>query len=75
MLISVLKKDVKIHRTVESFHSLVRTLLTDVAEREQFFKVSVSGSLLAFLLSQVMLQPDVCRPFCTGRRSSLWITV
>lgn len=43
------KKDVKIHRTVENFHSLVRTLLTDVAEREQFFKVSVSGSPLAFL--------------------------
>ncbi|XP_034532281.1 uncharacterized protein tinf2 [Notolabrus celidotus] len=35
---SVMKRDVKILRTVESFHSLVHVLLTDAAEREQFFK-------------------------------------
>ncbi|XP_035531506.1 uncharacterized protein tinf2 [Morone saxatilis] len=33
-----MKRDVKIMRTVESFHSMVRTLLTDPAERDQFFK-------------------------------------
>nr|XP_046237480.1 TERF1-interacting nuclear factor 2 [Scatophagus argus] len=33
-----MKRDVKILRTVESFHSLVHTLLIDPAEREQFFK-------------------------------------
>ncbi|KAK2863029.1 hypothetical protein Q5P01_002562 [Channa striata] len=32
------KKDVKIVKTVENFQSLVHTLLTDPAEREQFFK-------------------------------------
>ncbi|XP_070786101.1 TERF1-interacting nuclear factor 2 [Enoplosus armatus] len=32
------KRDVKIMRTVESFHSLVHTLLRDPTEREQFFK-------------------------------------
>ncbi|XP_038586277.1 TERF1-interacting nuclear factor 2 [Micropterus salmoides] len=31
-------RDVKIMRTVESFHLLVHALLTDPAEREQFFK-------------------------------------
>ncbi|XP_076016642.1 TERF1-interacting nuclear factor 2 [Genypterus blacodes] len=31
-------KDIKILKTVESFHALVQTLLTDPAEREQFFK-------------------------------------
>ncbi|XP_040886709.1 TERF1-interacting nuclear factor 2 [Toxotes jaculatrix] len=35
---STVRKDVKIMRTVESFHSLIHTLLTDPAEREQFFK-------------------------------------
>lgn len=35
---SVKKRDVKIIRTVESFHSLVHILLTDAAERAQFFK-------------------------------------
>lgn len=35
---STVRRDVKISRTVESFHSLVHTLLTDPAEREQFFK-------------------------------------
>ncbi|XP_054916132.1 TERF1-interacting nuclear factor 2 [Poeciliopsis prolifica] len=32
------KKDVKIQRTVESFHFFVQTLLTNKAEREHFFK-------------------------------------
>uniref|UniRef100_A0A8D2ZY07 TERF1 (TRF1)-interacting nuclear factor 2 n=1 Tax=Scophthalmus maximus TaxID=52904 RepID=A0A8D2ZY07_SCOMX len=32
------RKDVKIARTIESFHSFVRTLLTDPTERELFFK-------------------------------------
>ncbi|XP_073330511.1 TERF1-interacting nuclear factor 2 [Pagrus major] len=32
------RRDVKILKTVESFHSLVHTLLTDPAEREHFFK-------------------------------------
>ncbi|XP_076580388.1 TERF1-interacting nuclear factor 2 [Chaetodon auriga] len=32
------RRDVKIVRTVESFRSLVHTLITDPAEREQFFK-------------------------------------
>ncbi|XP_033466012.2 TERF1-interacting nuclear factor 2 isoform X1 [Epinephelus lanceolatus] len=32
------KRDVKITRTAESFHSLVHTLLKDPAGREQFFK-------------------------------------
>ncbi|KAM6960388.1 uncharacterized protein LKV04_021955 [Tautogolabrus adspersus] len=35
---ATMKRDVKIVRTVESFHSLVHTLLTDAAEREHFFK-------------------------------------
>ncbi|KAI3376335.1 hypothetical protein L3Q82_016819 [Scortum barcoo] len=35
---ATVKRDVKILRTVESFHSLVRTLLTDPTEREHFFK-------------------------------------
>ncbi|XP_051284718.1 TERF1-interacting nuclear factor 2 [Dicentrarchus labrax] len=33
-----MKRDVKIMRTVESFHSMVRVLLTDATERDQFFK-------------------------------------
>ncbi|GAA6228146.1 uncharacterized protein LOC108903037 [Lates japonicus] len=37
-LAATVRKDVKIKRTVESFHSLIHTLLTDAAEREQFFK-------------------------------------
>lgn len=32
------KKDLKIQKTVESFHSFVRTLLSEPAERELFFK-------------------------------------
>ncbi|KAF1380696.1 hypothetical protein PFLUV_G00166550 [Perca fluviatilis] len=32
------RRDVKIMRTVEGFHSLVHTLLKDPTEREQFFK-------------------------------------
>ncbi|XP_062300306.1 TERF1-interacting nuclear factor 2 [Scomber scombrus] len=32
------KKDLKIMNTVERFHALVQTLLTEPAEREQFFK-------------------------------------
>lgn len=32
------KKDIKIVRTVEHFHAFVHTLLTEPAEREQFFK-------------------------------------
>ncbi|KAM9335553.1 TERF1-interacting nuclear factor 2 [Symphorus nematophorus] len=36
------KRDVKILRTVESFHSLVHTLLTVPAEREHFFKEEFS---------------------------------
>ena len=36
------RKDVKILRTVESFHSLINTLVTDQKERERFFKVSPS---------------------------------
>ncbi|XP_044039345.1 TERF1-interacting nuclear factor 2 isoform X2 [Siniperca chuatsi] len=32
------RRDVKIVKTVESFHSLVHTLLRDPTEREQFFK-------------------------------------
>uniref|UniRef100_M3ZHF5 TERF1 (TRF1)-interacting nuclear factor 2 n=1 Tax=Xiphophorus maculatus TaxID=8083 RepID=M3ZHF5_XIPMA len=32
------KKDVKIQKTVESFHVFVQTLLTNEAEREHFFK-------------------------------------
>ncbi|XP_068612188.1 TERF1-interacting nuclear factor 2 [Brachionichthys hirsutus] len=32
------KRDLKVQKTVESFHLLVRTLLADPAEREQFFK-------------------------------------
>ncbi|XP_023252541.1 TERF1-interacting nuclear factor 2 [Seriola lalandi dorsalis] len=36
---AAVRKDVKIMRTVESFHSLIHTLLTDPEEREQFFKV------------------------------------
>nr|XP_020495974.1 uncharacterized protein LOC109988732 [Labrus bergylta] len=35
---ATLKRDVKIVKTVESFHSLVHTLITDAAEREHFFK-------------------------------------
>ncbi|KAM4714348.1 TERF1-interacting nuclear factor 2 isoform 2-T3 [Anableps anableps] len=35
---SAVKKDVKIQRTVESFHFFVQTLLTNQAEREHFFK-------------------------------------
>ncbi|XP_014844351.1 PREDICTED: uncharacterized protein LOC106918832 [Poecilia mexicana] len=35
---SAVKKDVKIQRTVESFHVFVQTLLTNEAEREHFFK-------------------------------------
>lgn len=35
---ATVKRDVKILRTVESFHSLVRTLLTDPTEREHFLK-------------------------------------
>ncbi|XP_047242715.1 TERF1-interacting nuclear factor 2 isoform X2 [Girardinichthys multiradiatus] len=35
---SAVKRDVKILRTVESFHSFVETLLTNQAERELFFK-------------------------------------
>lgn len=49
----------KIQRTVESFHSLVRTLLTDAAERELFFKVRAPGSPLAFLRSRSMVSPDL----------------
>ncbi|XP_062239670.1 TERF1-interacting nuclear factor 2 [Platichthys flesus] len=37
-LAAAVRKDVKIARTVESFHSFVNTLLTDPAERDQFFK-------------------------------------
>ncbi|XP_078132637.1 TERF1-interacting nuclear factor 2 [Sander vitreus] len=33
-----MRRDVKIMRTVEGFHSLVHTLLKDPTEREQFFK-------------------------------------
>ncbi|XP_070710562.1 TERF1-interacting nuclear factor 2 isoform X2 [Pempheris klunzingeri] len=35
---STVRGDAKIMRTVESFHSLVQTLLTDRTEREYFFK-------------------------------------
>ncbi|XP_047192504.1 TERF1-interacting nuclear factor 2 isoform X1 [Scophthalmus maximus] len=35
---AAVRKDVKIARTIESFHSFVRTLLTDPTERELFFK-------------------------------------
>ncbi|MEQ2278617.1 hypothetical protein AMECASPLE_000747 [Ameca splendens] len=35
---SAVKRDVKILRTVESFHSFVETLLTNQAERKHFFK-------------------------------------
>ncbi|XP_023201367.1 uncharacterized protein LOC102237630 isoform X1 [Xiphophorus maculatus] len=35
---SAVKKDVKIQKTVESFHVFVQTLLTNEAEREHFFK-------------------------------------
>ncbi|XP_024143415.1 TERF1-interacting nuclear factor 2 [Oryzias melastigma] len=35
---SFVKKDVKILKSVENFHSLVQTLLTDSAERERFFR-------------------------------------
>ncbi|XP_043953162.1 TERF1-interacting nuclear factor 2 [Gambusia affinis] len=35
---SAVKKDVKIQKTVESFHFFVQTLLTNEAEREHFFK-------------------------------------
>lgn len=35
---SSVKKDVKIQRTVENFHSFVQTLLTNQAEKEHFFK-------------------------------------
>ncbi|XP_060951631.1 TERF1-interacting nuclear factor 2 [Limanda limanda] len=37
-LAAAVRKDVKIAKTVESFHSFVHALLTDPAEREQFFK-------------------------------------
>ncbi|XP_019951131.2 TERF1-interacting nuclear factor 2 [Paralichthys olivaceus] len=37
-LSAAVRKDVKIARTVESFHSFVHVMLTDPAEREQFFK-------------------------------------
>uniref|UniRef100_A0A665V3H7 TERF1 (TRF1)-interacting nuclear factor 2 n=1 Tax=Echeneis naucrates TaxID=173247 RepID=A0A665V3H7_ECHNA len=36
--IRVPRKDVKVMRTVENFHLFVETLLTNPAEREQFFK-------------------------------------
>ncbi|RVE60415.1 hypothetical protein OJAV_G00180930 [Oryzias javanicus] len=35
---SFVKKDVKILKSVENFHSFVHTLLTDSAEREHFFR-------------------------------------
>ncbi|XP_029381968.1 TERF1-interacting nuclear factor 2 [Echeneis naucrates] len=35
---SAVRKDVKVMRTVENFHLFVETLLTNPAEREQFFK-------------------------------------
>ncbi|XP_034712467.1 uncharacterized protein tinf2 [Etheostoma cragini] len=35
---STMRRDVKIMRTVEGFHSLVHTLLKDPTEREHFFK-------------------------------------
>ncbi|KAM4564765.1 TERF1-interacting nuclear factor 2 [Fundulus diaphanus] len=35
---SDVKKDVKVQKTVESFHTFVQTLLTNPAEKEHFFK-------------------------------------
>ncbi|XP_035004686.2 TERF1-interacting nuclear factor 2 [Hippoglossus stenolepis] len=37
-LSAAVRKDVKIAKTVESFHSFVHALLTDPAERDQFFE-------------------------------------
>ncbi|XP_075948725.1 TERF1-interacting nuclear factor 2 isoform X1 [Anarhichas minor] len=49
-----MRRDVKILRTVENFHSLVHTLLKNPTDRELFFKVSPS--------SHVYLQSSSSRP-------------
>ncbi|XP_029695449.1 TERF1-interacting nuclear factor 2 isoform X1 [Takifugu rubripes] len=75
------KRDLKIQRTVENFHLLVRTLLKDAAEREQFFKEEfpVEYGLefdqeLEKLLWEFLIRVDQLLPAPSLARTVSWLS-
>lgn len=79
--VHTMRRDVKITRTVESFHSLVHTLLTDSAEREQFFKEEFPADYgpkfdqeLEKLLWEFLIRLDQLLPVPNLAQTVLWLS-
>ncbi|CAJ1086026.1 uncharacterized protein tinf2 [Xyrichtys novacula] len=77
----VMKRDVKILRTVESFHSLVHILLTDAAEREHFFKEEFPVDYgpefdreLGKLLWEFLMRLDQLLPVPSLAQTASWLS-
>ncbi|XP_074554969.1 TERF1-interacting nuclear factor 2 [Halichoeres trimaculatus] len=78
---SVQKRDVKILRTIESFHSLVHMLLTDAAERAQFFKEEFPAEYgpefdqeLEKLLWEFLIRVDQLLPVPNLAQTVAWLS-
>ncbi|XP_060922148.1 uncharacterized protein LOC132995923 [Limanda limanda] len=80
-LAAAVRKDVKIAKTVESFHSFVHALLTDPAEREQFFKEEFPVEYgpkfdeeLAKLLWEFLIRLDQLLPVPNLAQTVSWLS-
>ncbi|XP_041842628.1 TERF1-interacting nuclear factor 2 isoform X2 [Melanotaenia boesemani] len=76
---STVKKDVKIMRTVENFHSFINTILTNQEERERFFEFSVDygpkfDQELENLLWEFLIRLDQLLPVPNLVQTVSWLT-